>query len=165
MSYAFKGLSYAPKFRLPSVSACTSWSPASMDRIGNHLLQRIAVLGLCGLGSMSAVLASPPNGQRGALRLDLHPIAATPQAEEPSQSFPSPLHRQHTLKPQPQLQLPDLGANVSQSRIPSRAEQFARRFHREGLPVARLWENKSALVSLGLNEKGKPGLWIVQKTH
>lgn len=38
-------------------------------------------------------------------------------------------------------------------------------FHREGLPVARLWENHSALVSLGLNGKGKPGLWLVQKTH
>jgi hypothetical protein len=34
---------------------------------------------------------------------------------------------------------------------------------REGLPLARLWENKSALLSLGLNKKGKPGLWIVQK--
>jgi hypothetical protein len=39
------------------------------------------------------------------------------------------------------------------------------RFHHEGLPLARLWENKSALVSLGLNPKGKPGLWITQKTH
>jgi len=96
--------------------------------------------------------------------LDLHPIAATPQTEEPSQSFPSSVH-QHTLKAQPQLQLPDLGANVTQSRIPSRAEEFARRVHREGLPVARLWENKSARVSLGLNEKGKPGLWLSQKIH
>lgn len=42
---------------------------------------------------------------------------------------------------------------------------LANRFHREGLPVARLWENHSALVSLGLNAKGKPGLWLVQKTH
>ena len=162
MSYAFTGLSYAPKFPLPGAGAPTSWSPVCMGRIGNHLLQRIAVLGLCGLGSMSAVLASPPSGPRSALRLDLHPMAATPQAEEPSRSFPSPLH-QHNLKAQPQLQLPDLGANVTQSRTPSRAEEYARRFHREGLPVARLWENKSALLSLGLNEKGKPGLWIVQK--
>jgi hypothetical protein len=47
----------------------------------------------------------------------------------------------------------------------SGTEAFARQFHREGLPVARLWENKSALVSLGLNQRGKPGLWLVQKTH
>jgi hypothetical protein len=45
------------------------------------------------------------------------------------------------------------------------AEEFARRVHREGLPVARLFESKSALVSLGLNQKGKPGLWLIQKTR
>jgi hypothetical protein len=40
-----------------------------------------------------------------------------------------------------------------------------KRVHREGLPVARLFESKSALVSLGLNQKGKPGLWLIQKTR
>jgi hypothetical protein len=47
----------------------------------------------------------------------------------------------------------------------SRAKQIAEHFHREGLPVARLWESHSALLSLGLNGRGKPGLWLVQKTH
>jgi hypothetical protein len=42
-------------------------------------------------------------------------------------------------------------------------QRFSRRVQREGLPVARLWENKSALVSIGLNQKGKPGLWLIQK--
>ena len=45
----------------------------------------------------------------------------------------------------------------------SRAEEFARRFHREGLPLARLFERRSVLVSLGLNPRGKPGLWLIQK--
>jgi hypothetical protein len=40
---------------------------------------------------------------------------------------------------------------------------MARRFRREGLPVARLFENHSALVSLGLNSRGKPGIWLIQK--
>jgi hypothetical protein len=61
--------------------------------------------------------------------------------------------------------LPALGADAGEARVMSRAESFARRFHREGLPVARLWENHSALLSLGLNAKGKPGLWLVQKTR
>jgi hypothetical protein len=61
--------------------------------------------------------------------------------------------------------LPALGGRVGETRVMSRAEAFARRLHREGLPLARLWENHSALVSLGLNPKGKPGLWLVQKTH
>jgi hypothetical protein len=47
----------------------------------------------------------------------------------------------------------------------SRVKQLAERFHREGLPVARLWETHSALLSLGLNQRGKPGLWLIQKTH
>jgi hypothetical protein len=61
--------------------------------------------------------------------------------------------------------LPALGADAGETRVMGRAESFARRFHREGLPVARLWENHSALLSLGLNGKGKPGLWLVQKTR
>ena len=44
-------------------------------------------------------------------------------------------------------------------------QDFVRRVHREGLPVARLFETKGVLVHLGLNPKGKPGLWLVQKTR
>ena len=56
-------------------------------------------------------------------------------------------------------------AGISMGKPMSPAEVFARRVHQEGLPVARLWETKSAMVSLGLNPKGKPGLWLVQKIH
>jgi hypothetical protein len=45
----------------------------------------------------------------------------------------------------------------------SRAEELTRRLHREGLPVARLWETRSAMVSLGLSPRGKPGIWLIQK--
>jgi hypothetical protein len=44
-----------------------------------------------------------------------------------------------------------------------RVQEMAQRFRHEGLPVARLFENRSALVSLGLNQRGKPGLWLIQK--
>ena len=44
-------------------------------------------------------------------------------------------------------------------------EELVQRAHREGVPVARLWENKSALLHLGLNQRGKPGLWLIQKIH
>src|SRR5580658_1956623 len=112
MSYELKGLSDASTFRLPNASASTSWSAARMGRNGNPLLQRVALLGLCGLGSMSAVLASPPSGPRAALRLDLHPIAATPPPEKSSEPFPSS-PPQRTSKPQPPLPPPGLGANVT----------------------------------------------------
>ena len=44
-------------------------------------------------------------------------------------------------------------------------QDFVRRVHQEGLPVARLFESRSALLHLGLSPKGKPGLWLVQKVH
>jgi hypothetical protein len=45
----------------------------------------------------------------------------------------------------------------------SRAEELTHRLHREGLPVARLFETRSAMVSLGLSPRGKPGIWLIQK--
>jgi hypothetical protein len=99
------------------------------------------------------------------VRLDLHPPLTAPDAyEKPSAAFPSSLHRQ-TLAAPGQLQVPGLASESAHTPIRSRAEEFVQRVRREGLPVARLWENKSALVHLGLNQKGKPGLWLVQKFH
>jgi hypothetical protein len=72
------------------------------------------------------------------------------------------LHR-HNSQSQEQLRLPALGSAETRSR-PS-IQEFVQRTRREGLPVARLFESKSALVHLGLSPKGKPGLWLVQKTR
>ena len=95
--------------------------------------------------------------------LDLRPSMNGIAAVAPAlATFPSTLHRQ-TVGAQQPIDLPAMGAERAQTRVPSRAEEFARRVRREGLPLARLWENKSALLSIGLNKKGKPGLWIVQK--
>ena len=52
-----------------------------------------------------------------------------------------------------------------QERPSARMAALVRRVHREGLPAARLWEKRSAPLSLGLNQRGKPGLWIIRKTH
>jgi hypothetical protein len=97
-------------------------------------------------------------------QLDLRPAPSGIASEKSSDAFPSSLHRQ-ALGTQQELQIPGSRFAVAQPRPMGGVEEFARRVHREGLPVARLWENKSALVSLGLNQKGKPGLWIVQKIH
>jgi len=94
--------------------------------------------------------------------LDLRaPAPSLLASSKPDSGFPTSLH-QPSFGALEQVQLPELGA---QGRVPSRYEEFARRVHREGLPVARLWESRSALVSLGLNQRGKPGLWLIQKTH
>jgi hypothetical protein len=61
--------------------------------------------------------------------------------------------------------LASLGAAMMPERPNNRTEAFIQRFHREGLPLARLWQGHAAVVSLGLNPKGKPGLWLVKQTH
>jgi hypothetical protein len=148
-----------------------------MGEISNRQLAHLAMLGLWGM-SMSAALAAPPVGQRVAhgdprpaldLRssLDMHAAAmAMVISEKSPEAFPSSLHRQtwggESREP---VEVSALGSMETSSRMESPMQALARRVHREGLPVARLWENKSALVSLGLNQKGKPGLWIIQKIH
>ncbi len=101
---------------------------------------------------------------RRIMQLDLRPPEAS--LDSPANgaaTFRSFLHRRPAVAPEDAV--PQEGAPVSNGRIRGPIEEFARRVHREGLPVARLWENRSALVSLGLNQKGKPGLWLVQKLH
>ena len=138
-----------------------------MGNIGQRLAH-FATLALCGLGLINAALASPPITRgvapvNNALHLDLRPpVAAAEPAERVSMSFHSSSPPQ-TLGAQTQFQLRAFGVEAAPGRVPGRVEEFAQRVHREGLPVARVWENKSALLSLGLNQKGKPGLWIIQK--
>jgi hypothetical protein len=57
------------------------------------------------------------------------------------------------------------GKDEPRLRFLSPSEQLLRRLHHEGLPLARLWESREALVSLGLNQRGKLGVWLIQKTH
>jgi hypothetical protein len=95
------------------------------------------------------------------LRLPSHAMEARGIAEKSPGAFPSMAHRQNSA--QEQVQLPSLGSDAMHAR--PTIQDFVHRVHREGLPVARLFETKSALVHLGLSPKGKPGLWLVQKTR
>jgi hypothetical protein len=134
-----------------------------------------ATLGFAALVlSSSAAFAVPPQAQARlrlpgptpapAQRLDLRAPANAVEsgnaAEKSSDAFPA--HRQN-LAAQQRVELPALGLEAMHTR--PTLQDFVRRVHREGLPVARLFETKGALVHLGLNPKGKPGLWLVQKTH
>ena len=81
-----------------------------------------------------------------------------------SVAFPSLRHTSDdTARARLEEQLPSLGTAGLVAHPMSRAEQLATRFRREGLPVARLFESHSALLSLGLNQRGKPGIWLIQK--
>ena len=109
---------------------------------------------------------SPPQTPQGlSQHLDLRPpshLEVVGNAADRSHFFGAPAPRQN-LNPQEQVPLSALAADGMRSR--PALQDFVRRVHREGLPVARLFESKSALVHVGLSPKGKPGLWLVQKIH
>jgi hypothetical protein len=126
----------------------------------------------------SGAMAAPPQGrlqqqhlqgpiQAPAQHLDLrapsHTVDAGNVAEKAPHAFPSMARRQNAAQEQEQVEAPALGSDGMRAR--PAIQDFVRKVHREGLPVARLFETKSALVHLGLNPRGKPGLWLVQKTH
>jgi hypothetical protein len=102
----------------------------------------------------------PAPAQHLDLRLPSHAMEGNAPEKSPG-AFPSMGRHQNTAQ-QP-LELPSMGSDSMRAR--PTLQEFVHRVHREGLPVARLFETKSALVHLGLSPRGKPGLWLVQKTH
>jgi hypothetical protein len=127
---------------------------------------------------VSSALAGPPQGrtqirppsqlQTLAQHLDLRAPTHVVDVAESGQekrfgAFPPMARRVGGAGSEAPLQIPALGQDGMRSR--ATIQDFVRRVHQEGLPVARLMETKSALVHLGLNPKGKPGLWLVQKTR
>lgn len=122
----------------------------------------------------SAALAAPPQNrlqshlqssvqapaQRLDLRLPSHALEGNGAEKSPG-AFPSMARHQNAA--QQAVELPMMGSDGMRAR--PTLQEFVHRVHREGLPVARLFETKSALVHLGLSPRGKPGLWLVQKTR
>ena len=148
-----------------------------MGGIGKNKATWVTAVALSCGGMILSAWASPPSSRpAGAAshqpHLDLRPPSARELGSLPTVSADHSFGglarttESHDGKGSHDGNFPAFGADAAGSaRVMSRAESFARRFHREGLPVARLWENHSALLSLGLNGKGKPGLWLVQKTR
>lgn len=100
-----------------------------------------------------------------ANRLDLAPPTSAPAIHEKApESFPS-FNRHGAATPEDRSKFGGSNNPVGYQRVPSRAEQLVRNFHRDGLPIARLFQSENSLVHLGLNQKGKPGLWVVEKIH
>ena len=108
--------------------------------------------------------------------LDLRPPGVSPAAISregatvpASEPFPSTTHHldlgNSDIAASDRVQARALDMGELDFRVMSQAAIFAHRVHQEGLPIARLFESKSALLSIGLNKRGKPGLWFTQKTH
>jgi hypothetical protein len=153
---------------------------------------RIACCALCCIAFATAAAAAPPaapsnvNGNSGFLgratgllaaparaaaqhfefgKLDLRPPDQLPSSHvtERDAPFPSARHTDAAPEAHAEDEVPGLATVVHPMTPVARAQEMARRFQREGLPVARLWQNHAAMLSLGLNQRGKPGLWLIQK--
>jgi hypothetical protein len=152
-----------------------------------HMLVCFAAGGLCGTGLSSSAIANPPliGGKSPVSTFD----SARSVAAAGSRSA---VRQENTSAPQLDLRPPldsslavilgpaalasysgtdDLIARPSfgtrEALFPVMNNQpgsWLHRARREGLPIIRLWNSKSALLSIGLNQKGKPGLWLIQKT-
>jgi hypothetical protein len=121
------------------------------------------------LRSEKTVLAAAPAQQRENLsvahldlRLPMSYSAAKGDAPESAHS-PAPAFRRWDSNTNERILAAALSSDDPGFRMTSQSATFVARVRREGLPFARLWESKSALVSIGLNRSGKPGLWLTQK--
>lgn len=152
-------------------------------------LAKLACCALCCVAAARSIEAAPPAGGGGGLferasgllmakphaspgRLDLHRLdlrapdaarAIDDSGEFPAaNAFPSARHPRIDSVSRVEDGLPALGGGAP-IRTMSRAEEIARRVQREGVPIARLWESRTALLHIGLSPRGKPGLWLIQK--
>jgi hypothetical protein len=142
---------------------CLAFASLAMAAPPNHP-------GILGWVSSDSHTSRPVTSNRSTSRpdfgrLDLRAPTELP-ADEHSEtaSAPIPFPARRAMPSVRNDERPAFGPDEPQVKVSGGMQEFARRFHREGLPVARLWETHSALVSLGLNQRGKPGLWLVQKT-
>jgi hypothetical protein len=125
------------------------------------------------LGKASGLLAAPSHSLAKRLdfqRLDLRPPEALSGGRESAPIgesapvFPSAKRAQlGTTTTGADADLPGGSANGATLRMESKMHELGRRVPHEGLPVARLWETKTALLHFGLSPRGKPGLWLIQK--
>jgi hypothetical protein len=153
-----------------------------MQTRGSKQVILLAASLLMEIGELQVSCAAPPATPQGSVskphmtgnltqnaahflpaRLDLRAPSHAGAIEEKPAAFPSAFIHHQSGGAQATAQLPSLGAGNPRLRPP--LAELARHIQHEGLPVARLWENNSALVHIGLNQRGRPGLWLVQKIH
>jgi hypothetical protein len=172
-------------YRVDRFSGAQAVKPGRMSRDRPESLTRITrcvvAAAACGFGLLDQVAANPP------LRIEKTVLAAVPteRPDNPSMAqldlrlpmnysaakgdsagsthSPAPSFRRSDTDTNGRVFAPDSSTDDPGFRMLSPSAIFVSRVRREGLPFARLWESKSALLSIGLNRKGKPGLWLTQK--
>jgi hypothetical protein len=125
----------------------------------------LAAMGLSGLLPLNIAHSAPPQNRpaSAAPHLDLSAPSNLSEQFANAGAFRSFASNRQSAGADEHLQLPILGSEGMRAR--PTMEERVQQFRREGLPVARIWETRSSLVHVGLNHKGKPGLWLIQKIH
>lgn len=60
---------------------------------------------------------------------------------------------------------PNLASSVKITWSRPPMEAIAEKARHEGVPIVHLWENSHALLHVGVNRRGVPGIYLVQKTR
>jgi hypothetical protein len=159
-----------------------------MDSIAKKGFLLAGMMTICEIAVLSAAHAEPPlqkvttalvqsrasKGQdrasvrletRQDSRLDLRPPSAVqPNNEAAAEDSFAGTHRLFRGESLFRADAHD-PADAASTHVMSPLQNMAHNFQKEGLPIAKLFQSNSSLVHVGLNSKGKPGLWIVHKTH
>jgi len=134
------------------------------------LIPGSSIVFICCLGGAFPALAATPAPKIVAPAHAVEPVHVSPLDLRPPLASEFMTLKTATVEPH------DVGKeevqrgfrmNVGNPHAPATegGEALVRRIRHEGIPVARLWESHSALVSLGLGPRLKPGIWLIQKTR
>jgi hypothetical protein len=146
-----------------------------MGTMGQKGFLLAGFISVCELTALQAALAEPPHqkaavalshgakGQdRESPRLDLRAPSQTLSAEQaPTATAASNSH--HFFGGESPFRSEADPAQAGH--IMSPLQNVAHNFRQEGLPIAKLFQSNTSLVHIGLNPKGKPGLWVMHKVH
>jgi hypothetical protein len=148
-----------------------------MGKMGQSGVLLAGLIGLCELVALQSAFAQPPrqkvtaalsHGSKGQERdpprLDLRAPSQVLSGYQANATSAAPTDRRLFGGESPFRS--DTQPNSEQSgHIMSPLQNMAHNYQREGLPLAKLFQNGNSLVHVGLNPRGKPGLWIVHKLH
>lgn len=105
----------------------------------------------------------PPTRSAILPRLDLH-VPPAPSGVTIQESIPASAFRSHGAARVADLtSQPEWRGDAPQLNDTTRLQELAHGLRRNGLPLARLWQGRGSLLSVGFDPKGKPGLWFTKQ--
>jgi hypothetical protein len=104
----------------------------------------------------------PSHGAVSA-RLDLHAPSVHADLAVPEPAMASAASIPNVAHADALALQPAWHGDAPQLRDRTAAQELVHGMRRNGVPLARLWQGRGALFSVGLSPKGKPGLWFTKQ--